>query len=63
VKQQGQKLSFELPDGKGSFRGEYVGAQVDGHWIGARYATPLILRADGHDRWTGIVAPREDHMT
>ena len=70
VDQQGKKLSFDLPDGKGRFRGEHVGGQIDGHWIqpvtvegGARYATPLILRADGHERWTGIVAPREDHMT
>ena len=70
VKQQDQKLSFELPDGKGSFRGEHVGGQIDGQWIqpvtvesGARYATPLVLRADGDQRWTGQVAPREDHMT
>ena len=60
VKQQGKKLSFELPDGKGSFRGEHVGGQIDGQWIqpvtvegGARYATPLVLRADGDERWTG----------
>jgi CubicO group peptidase (beta-lactamase class C family) len=70
VKQQGKKLSFELPDGKGSFRGEQIGGRIDGHWIqpvtvesGARYATPLVLRADGDERWTGQVAPREDHMT
>jgi CubicO group peptidase (beta-lactamase class C family) len=70
VKQQGKKLSFELPDGKGSFRGEQAGAQIEGHWIqprtvesGARYATPLVLRADGDGRWTGEVAPREDHWT
>jgi CubicO group peptidase (beta-lactamase class C family) len=70
VHQQEKKLSFDLPDGKGSFRGEHVGAQIEGHWIqpltvesGARYATPIILRADGHDHWAGVVAPREDHMT
>ena len=70
VKQQGQKLSFELPDGKGGFRGEQVGGQIDGQWIqavtvegGARYATPLVLRADGQNRWTGEVTPREDRMT
>jgi CubicO group peptidase (beta-lactamase class C family) len=70
VKQQGRKLSFDLPDGKGSFRGEKVGSQIDGQWIqlgtieaGARYATPLVLRADGDERWAGTVAPREDHMT
>ena len=70
VKQQGQKLSFDLPDGKGSFRGERSGDQIDGQWIqsvtvesGARYATPLVLLADGDGRWTGNVVPREDHMT
>jgi hypothetical protein len=70
VKQQGKKLSFELPDGKGSFRGEGVGGRIDGQWIqratvesSARYATPLVLRADGPGRWAGEVAPREDHMT
>ena len=70
VKQQGQKLSFDLPDGKGSFRGERSGDQIDGQWIqsvtvdsGARYATPLVLLADGDGRWTGKVVPREDHMT
>lgn len=70
VKQQGKKLSFDLPDGKGSFRGEHVGNEIEGQWIqpvtiegGARYATPLVLRADGDERWTGKVAPREDRMT
>lgn len=70
VQQQGRKLSFELPDGKGSFRGEQVGGTIEGHWIqprtvesGARYATPLALRADGDGRWSGQVLPRADHMT
>jgi hypothetical protein len=54
VKRQGKKLSFDLPDSKGSFRGEQIGGEIDGQWIqpmtvesGARYATPLVLRADG----------------
>jgi hypothetical protein len=54
VKQQGRKVSFDLPDGKGSFRGELIGSEIDGQWIqpatvesGARYTTPLVLRADG----------------
>jgi CubicO group peptidase (beta-lactamase class C family) len=70
VKQQGNKLSFDLPDGKGSFRGERIGGQIDGQWIqpvtvesGARYATPLVLRADAHGGWTGRVVPREDRLT
>src|SRR5688572_30196017 len=70
VKQQGRTLSFDLPDGKGSFRGELIGSEIDGHWVqpatvesGARYATPLVLRADGDGRWSGQVQPRADHMT
>lgn len=70
VQQQRTKLSFDLPDGKGSFRGEHIGSEIHGHWIqhatvesGARYATPLVLRADGEGRWTGQVVPRDDHMT
>src|SRR5262245_20552890 len=48
VKPQGEALSFELPDGKGNFRGIRRGATIEGQWIqavtaGARYATPLIL--------------------
>jgi CubicO group peptidase (beta-lactamase class C family) len=70
VKQDGDKLSFELPDGKGSFRGQRVGGRIDGQWIqqatvesGSRYATPLVLRSDGEGRWSGVVTPREDHLT
>jgi CubicO group peptidase (beta-lactamase class C family) len=70
VRQQGKTLSFDLPDGKGSFRGIRSGAQIDGQWIqpvtvegGGRYATPLVLRGDGRGRWTGEVVPRDDHMT
>ena len=70
VKQNDRTLSFDLPDGKGSFRGEHAGGQIDGQWIqhgtvesGARYATPLVLGADGDQRWSGQVAPRKDHMT
>jgi CubicO group peptidase (beta-lactamase class C family) len=70
VKRQGNKLGFELPDGKGSFRAELADGRIDGQWIqpvtvegGARYATPIVLRADGDGRWTGDVAPREDRMT
>jgi CubicO group peptidase (beta-lactamase class C family) len=70
VKQQGKNLSFDLPDGKGSFRGAQSSGQIDGQWIqpitvesGARYATPLVLRADGKERWTGVVVTLADHMT
>lgn len=70
VKQQGVMLSFELPDGKGSFRGVRRRTTIEGQWIqpvtitgGARYATPLVLRADTSGRWRGEVRPLDDHMT
>ncbi|MBA2301882.1 MAG: serine hydrolase [Acidobacteria bacterium] len=70
VRQQGKSFSFELPDGKGRFRGVRNGTAIEGQWIqpvtvegGARYATPLVLRSDGRGRWTGDVGPRDDHMT
>lgn len=70
VVQAGKLLSFELADGKGSFRGTRIGSQIDGQWIqpitvggGARYATPLILRVDGAGRWRGDVVPLDDHRT
>ena len=70
VRQSENRFSFELPDGKGSFRGIGNGAVIEGQWIqqvtvegGTRYATPIILRADGRGRWRGTVAPRDDHMT
>ena len=70
VQQQGPSLSFALPDGKGSFRGVRRGATVEGQWIqpvtrngGARYATPIILRAAGRGSWSGTIMPLDDHMS
>jgi len=70
VSQQGKSLSFELPDGKGSFRGIQRGAVIEGQWIqsatvegSTRYATPVILRSRAQTGWIGLVTPREDHMT
>jgi CubicO group peptidase (beta-lactamase class C family) len=70
VKKQGKALSFDLPDGKGSFRGLRNGTAIEGQWIqgmtassGTRFATPVVLRADGAGRWQGEVVPDDDHMT
>src|SRR3954462_13194300 len=35
VQEQGATLSFELPDGKGSFRGKRSGTTIEGQWIQA----------------------------
>lgn len=65
-----ETISFELPGGRGSFRGVRSGAEVHGQWIqattqysGRRYATPVTLRPDGADRWRGSVTPYEDRFT
>ena len=70
VRQQGRSLSFELPDGKGSFRGTRNGAGIEGQWIqhatatsGTRAATPVVLRPDGRGRWRGEVVPQDDRTT
>ena len=70
VRQQGTRLSFELPDGRGSFRGIRSGSTILGHWIqqrtvesNARYATPLTLRADARGNWRGEIVPLDDQMT
>ena len=53
---KGQTFSFELPDGKGSFR--------NGHWIQPDgYATPVTLVPDGPNRWRGTVVPLDGRLT
>jgi CubicO group peptidase (beta-lactamase class C family) len=67
----GDSLAFELPDGKGSFRGtlEAQQARIVGHWIqpatveGGPYASPVILTRSRPDEWRGIVTPLESKMT
>ena len=70
VRANGKAISFELPDGKGGFRGIDSGKEIRGQWIqgmtassGARFSTPVTLRADGAGRWRGEVVPLEDQMT
>jgi CubicO group peptidase (beta-lactamase class C family) len=70
VRAAGRMLSFDLPDGKGSFRGTRAGSEIRGQWIqgrtassGARFSTPVTLRADGAGRWRGEIQPLDDQMT
>ncbi len=63
-------MSFELPDGKGRFRGRRDRAGITGQWIGQptansglAYATPVTLAPDGRDRWRGTVIPLDDEFT
>ncbi|MEO5590470.1 MAG: serine hydrolase domain-containing protein [Gemmatimonadaceae bacterium] len=65
-----EDISFNLPDGKGSFRGSVKGTQVAGHWIGhpnavegGSHATPIALVRDGTNRWRGDVTPLDETFT
>ncbi|HEX6904220.1 MAG TPA: serine hydrolase [Thermoanaerobaculia bacterium] len=64
------ELSFDLPNGQGSFRGEMQAGGILGHWFppasvihGSRYASPVQLKPEGPDRWSGQVVPFEDMFT
>jgi CubicO group peptidase (beta-lactamase class C family) len=66
----GQRVSFELPDDTGSFRGKLNGRNIVGHWIGQvahssglAYATPIVLKRNGPNRWRGDVIPLDDSFT
>ena len=68
-----KELSFELPDGEGSFRGRMAkGNAILGHWypppshallVGFKFASPIALKPAGSDIWTGTVVPFDDRFT
>lgn len=65
------ELSFDLPNGQGSFRGRLqAGGAILGHWFPPdsvsqvfKYASPVRLKPEGPDRWSGEVVPFEDVFT
>jgi len=66
----GNALRFELPDGKGGFRGARRGKDIAGHWIqgmtaasGARFSTPVTLHAGAPGRWQAEIVPLDDVMS
>ncbi len=70
VRVDGQGVWFELPDEKGSFRGKVNGRDIVGQWVGQRtqnsglaFATPVVLRANGPNRWRGEVILLDDSFT
>ncbi|HEY0411615.1 MAG TPA: serine hydrolase domain-containing protein [Allosphingosinicella sp.] len=70
VAADGGRVSFVLPDGKGSFRGRRLGRDIVGQWIqeksatgGIAYATPLTLVPDGPGRWRGDIEPLPETFT
>jgi CubicO group peptidase (beta-lactamase class C family) len=65
-------VSFDLPDGSGSFLGTLDArrGRIAGHWIqprlvteGWRMASPLVLESCGAGCFAGTVAPRADEFT
>jgi len=71
VREERGALSFELPNGQGSFRGRLqAGGAIVGHWFPPNaviqlscYASPVRLKPDGPGRWSGVVVPFEDVFT
>lgn len=72
VRVAADSVSFHLPDGSGSYIGEFDAARtvITGHWIqprtvtdGLRFASPVILRSCGANCFAGEVAPRADAFT
>ncbi len=70
VRLDGERISFELADGRGSFRGWLRRGRITGHWIqprtvsnGTVYASPVTLEKMAAGRWRGTIDPLEDEMT
>jgi CubicO group peptidase (beta-lactamase class C family) len=75
VRVEAGELVFELPGRLGKFRGKVEGKSVRGFWL--RYgspvnwdgstwpvmASPVVLEADGANRWRGEVVPLQDDFT
>ncbi|HXO85277.1 MAG TPA: serine hydrolase [Gemmatimonadales bacterium] len=58
-----QAVTFELPDGKGAFRGQRVGTRIVGHWFSGRTASSATLEPFGTNRWRGTITPLENRFT
>ena len=65
------ELSFNLPNDQGSFRGKLQArGAILGHWVrpgtlvsGGLSASPVQLKPEGANRWSGQVIPSEDEFT
>jgi CubicO group peptidase (beta-lactamase class C family) len=63
-------VTFELPDGSGSFTGRLDGGRITGHWIqprtmtdGMPFASPVVLESCGTGCFAGTIVPRADEFT
>ena len=60
------ELTFDLPNGQGTFKGRFEGKDIFGYWIASGWsgsATPVRLKAAGDGSWRGEVAPLPDEFT
>ena len=69
VRVHGDRYTFEIPGGRGSFRGRRDGNQIRGIWTQevtqsntTAYATPLALRREGSS-WRGTITPLKDRFS
>ena len=73
VRHENGELVFEFPNGEGKFRGKLErSGTILGHWFpppstaqftGGVFASPVLLKPDGRNRWRGEVVPIEDEFT
>ena len=73
VRQDGGELVFDLANGHGTFRGKLErDGEILGHWFppknmatfaGGIFVSPVRLRRDGANRWSGDVVPYDDVFT
>jgi CubicO group peptidase (beta-lactamase class C family) len=70
IQASGNELQFALPDDAGKFSGRLEQNRIAGRWItppslisGFHYASPVVLTADGANRWRGVITPRDDRYT
>jgi CubicO group peptidase (beta-lactamase class C family) len=59
---KGRELSFQLPNGRGSFRGKVEAGEIAGYWYRPS-AIPLRLHKVGTNRWIGTVDSIERTLT
>ena len=62
VTANGPELSFQLPNGRGSFRGKLASGVIQGHWYEPS-ALPVRLHAAGPNRWIGALEGIERTFT
>lgn len=70
VTNDGDSISFSLPDDQGQFIGQLKGQSIQGHWIqpppqqiGQNMASPIVLERIDSGMWRGVIRPRASEYT